>query len=296
MVTLFPQLLEAFAAHGIPRIAVQQQALSLHALNPRDFTEDAHRTVDDRPYGGGPGMVMRVAPLCRAITAAREKLLQAEALDAAGADSESRMLTVYLSPQGHRYTQQMARQLAGSPAVASAPDVASAPNVASATADTEFIPGRENSLQGVTSLVLVAGRYEGIDERLVSTDIDCEWSVGDFVLSGGELAAFLVIDSICRLLPGVLGNSESAESDSFGEDGLLDYPHYTRPQELEGRSVPDVLLSGDHSAIAEWRRRQALQRTMQRRPDLLKVAVANQMLSKQDLAMLRELGFETGKN
>ena len=283
MVTLFPELLDAFAAHGIPRIAVQQQALSLQAFNPRDFTDDPHRTVDDRPYGGGPGMVMRVAPLRRAIEAAREKLasLDAGARDTAGADRPSRALTVYLSPQGRPYNQQMARQLAGQ----------FSKQAGAAENEADLSPGQPQ-LSGVKSLVLVAGRYEGIDERLIGTDIDCEWSVGDYVLSGGELAALLVIDSIARLLPGVLGNSESAENDSFGEEGLLDHPHYTRPQELDGRNVPQVLLSGHHSSIEEWRRRQALERTLQRRPDLLQAAIANETLSKRDLELLDELGFE----
>ena len=265
VVTLFPEMLDSFAAHGIPRKAVQQQALALHAVNPRDFADDVHRTVDDRPYGGGPGMVMRVEPLRKAIAQA-QRLVAAE-------HSNQRPLTVYLSPQGQQYNQDIARNLVGRQSNEAA-----------------------HGVQNLSSLVLVAGRYEGIDERLIGSDIDCEWSVGDYVLSGGELAALLVIDSIARLLPGVLGNSESAENDSFGEDGLLDCPHYTRPQELAGKQVPEVLLSGDHAAIARWRRDQALQRTWQRRPELIQVAEANDVLDKRDLELLRTLGFSGNKD
>lgn len=264
MVTLFPELVDAFTAHGIPRKALKQCALSLSVMNPRDFTDDPHRTVDDRPYGGGPGMVMRVEPLRKAIAAAHEWI-------------GSEALTVYLSPQGTLYTQAMARQLAGR-----SPE----------SADNDLPIGESPDLRATEALVLVAGRYEGIDERLIDSDIDVEWSVGDFVLSGGELAALTVIDSIARLLPGVLGNSESADNDSFGEDGLLDFPHYTRPHELDGVAVPEVLLGGDHAAIAGWRRRQALHRTALRRPDMIKAALQGSQLNKQDLDSLRELGFD----
>ncbi len=273
--TLFPELLDSFAAHGIPRKAVQQCALSLCAVNPRDYTDDLHRTVDDRPYGGGPGMVMRVEPLRRAIAAAHEWV---------GGSA----LTVYLSPQGTVYTQLMARQLAGRAAVDT---VVGAVNLQQGLQQKQQ-QKRQQDLSATDALVLVAGRYEGIDERLIVSDVDCEWSVGDFILSGGELAAFSVVDSIARLLPGVLGNSESADNDSFGEDGLLDFPHYTRPEELDGEAVPAVLLSGDHAAIARWRRRKALQRTALRRPDMIKVALQNAALNNHDLDLLRELGFD----
>ena len=288
MVTLFPELLDAFAAHGIPRKAVQQCALSLRAVNPRDFTDDPHRTVDDRPYGGGPGMVMRVEPLRKAIAAAHQWVAFEAAFEAqAGPDADlkagSDALTVYLSPQGRVYNQSMARQLAGRLNDRSNEEAGGQP---------AFAAEPQPNLSSTTALVLVAGRYEGIDERLLASDIDCEWSVGDFVLSGGELAALSVIDSIARLLPDVLGNNESADNDSFGEDGLLDCPHYTRPHELDGEPVPDVLLSGDHAAIAKWRRREALHRTARRRPDLIKAAMDRAILNKQDLDSLRELGFD----
>ncbi len=285
VVTLFPEMLDSFSAHGIPRKALQQQALELHAVNPRDFAEDVHRTVDDRPYGGGPGMVMRVEPLRLAIAQAQR--LVSESLSQAR--QGSRPLTVYLSPQGQRYTQDMARVLAGRQS--------SRQSGQSVNTDLleRFDGLEEHELQDVSSLVLVAGRYEGIDERLIGSDIDCEWSVGDYVLSGGELASLLVIDSIVRLLPGVLGNSESADNDSFGEDGLLDFPHYTRPQELAGKQVPAVLLSGDHAAIARWRREQSLQRTWRRRPDLIRAAKAKEVLDKKDLELLSALGYQPEK-
>lgn len=220
VVTLFPELVQALIQSGIPRRAVDKGLLELVTWNPRDYTQDRHRTVDDRPYGGGPGMVMKYEPLRDAIQAAR----------AAVNDTAK---VIYLSPQGRTLDQQGVHELAA----------------------------RER-------LILVAGRYEGIDERVVETCIDEEWSIGDYVLSGGELAGMVLIDAVTRLQPGALGDEDSAQQDSF-MDGLLDYPHYTRPESVDGFEVPPVLLSGDHSAIARWRQHQALQRTWQRRPDLL---------------------------
>lgn len=219
VVTLFPELVAAVAKHGVVGRAVDEEKIRLAFENPRDYAEDRQRRVDDRPFGGGPGMVMQFAPLAAAIRQAR------------AAHSDTRV--VLMSPQGARFDQRKAEALARSP-----------------------------------SLVLVAGRYEGIDERLVDAEIDEELSLGDFVLSGGELAAMAVIDTVVRLLPGVLGHVDSAQQDSFS-DGLLDCPHYTRPPEVEGQVVPAVLQSGDHAAIARWRRQQQLGRTWLRRPELI---------------------------
>jgi len=220
VVTLFPEMLAAVSKVGITGRAVAHSLLSIHDYNPRDFTTDKHRTVDDRPYGGGPGMVMMVEPLRAAIGAARIQ-----------APKGARV--IHLSPQGRKLDQAGLRELAG-------------------------LPG----------LVLVASRYEGVDERLIAAEIDEEWSIGDYVLSGGELAAMVLIDGVTRLLPGTLGHKDSAAQDSFSE-GLLDYPHYTRPEVVEGETVPAVLASGDHQAIRRWRQKQALGRTWLRRPDLL---------------------------
>ena len=220
VVTLFPELVQALTEYGIPRRAAERGLLQLETWNPRDFTRDRHRTVDDRPYGGGPGMVMLVEPLRDAIEAARQ---------AAGEPAP----VIYLSPQGRRLDQAGVRELAQRP-----------------------------------RLILVAGRYEGIDERLIEAEIDEEWSIGDYVLSGGELAAMVLVDAVTRLLPGALGDADSAGQDSFTEQ-LLDYPHYTRPEEVDGRRVPEVLLGGNHAEIERWRRQQALGRTWERRPDLL---------------------------
>ncbi len=219
VVTLFPEMVRALLRYGVMGRAVQRELLHVDVFNPRDYTRDRHRTVDERPYGGGPGMVLKVEPMRDAIRAARE---------AAGA---ARVL--YLTPQGRRLEQAGVRELA---------------------------------TRG--SLVLVCGRYEGLDERVIAMEIDEEWSIGDYVLSGGEPAAVVVMDAVARLLPGVLGDAESAEQDSFVQ-GLLDYPHYTRPEEVNGLGVPPVLLSGDHEAIARWRLKEALGRTWLRRPDLL---------------------------
>lgn len=231
LITLFPELIQQATAFGVLGRAIKQQQLKLHCFNPRDYTEDKHRTVDDRPYGGGPGMLMKVEPLAKAIMAAKER--------AAAEQRAARV--VYLSPQGRQLDQQLVVETAASAATQA------------------------------TDLILIAGRYEGIDERLIESLIDEEWSVGDYVLSGGEFAALVVIDAITRLLPGVLGDDESAIQDSFMQ-GLLDCPHYTRPEVVDGQSVPDVLLSGDHKAIQRWRLKQSLGRTWLRRPDLLAAA------------------------
>ncbi len=223
VVTIFPELIAAFAAIGIVRKACGAGLAEIVAVNPRDFSEDARGTVDDAPYGGGPGMVMMVNPLRLAIADARR---------AAGGGGH----VIYLSPQGRRLDQRGVVELSRHP-----------------------------------HLVLLAGRYEGVDERIVERDVDEEWSLGDFVLSGGEIAAMAVIDSIVRLLPGALGDAGSAAADSFST-GLLDHPHYTRPEVIDGQRVPAVLLSGNHREIERWRREAALARTADRRPDLLAVA------------------------
>lgn len=220
IVTLFPGMFDAITEYGVTARAVKNGQLEIECWNPRDFTEDKHRTVDDRPYGGGPGMVMMVEPLQRALRAARESM---------GGDVK----TIYLSPQGRKLDQKAVDMLASE-----------------------------------QNLILVAGRYEGIDERFVENEIDEEWSIGDYVLSGGELAAMVMIDTVARQIPGVLGHQLSAVEDSFAE-GLLDCPHYTRPEVYNGQSVPNVLLSGNHQRIAQWRMQQSLGRTHERRPDLL---------------------------
>ncbi|HEY5717858.1 MAG TPA: tRNA (guanosine(37)-N1)-methyltransferase TrmD [Motiliproteus sp.] len=220
VVSLFPEMFAAITDYGVTGRAVKNGLISLECWNPRDFTHDKHRTVDDRPYGGGPGMLMKVQPLRDAIQAAKA---------AVGEGAK----VIYLSPQGRKLDQAGVAELAERDKV-----------------------------------VLVAGRYEGIDERLLETEIDEEWSIGDFVVSGGELPAMTLIDAVSRLLPGVLGHEDSASEDSFTE-GLLDCPHYTRPEDYDGRTVPEVLLSGNHEAIRRWRLQQQLGRTWQRRPDLL---------------------------
>ena len=219
VVTLFPEMIRQAAAYGIQGRAIERGLLELETWNPRDYSEDRHGGVDDRSYGGGPGMVMQVQPLRAAIRAARS--------------TGSAAPVIYLSPQGRRFDQQKALELAG-----------------------------------LERLVLVTGRYEGIDERVIEMDVDEELSIGDYVLSGGELPALVVLDAVTRLLPGALGDEDSAQNDSF-MDVLLDYPHYTRPEEIDGLRVPDVLIGGNHSLIDRWRRKQALGRTWQRRPDLL---------------------------
>ncbi len=231
VVTLLPEMFEA-ARLGVTGRAFERGLAQLRLWNPRDYTHDVHRTVDDRPYGGGPGMVMKVEPLRAAI------------LDAKRAAPGSRV--AYLSPQGRRFDQQAAAELAGR-----------------------------------DGLILVAGRYEGIDERIIARHVDEEWSIGDYVLSGGELAAMVLMDVVLRLRPGVLGHEDSAAQDSYTA-GLLDCPHYTRPEEIDGLRVPAVLLSGNHEAIRRWRLGQALRRTWERRPDLL----AQRALSDEERKLL----------
>lgn len=231
IVTIFPEMFQAVSDYGITRRAIESGLIRLQYWNPRDFTTDRHRTVDDRPYGGGPGMLMMAEPLRDAICAARESAARESMVRDAAMTEPPR--TIYLSPQGRPVDQRALEELASR-----------------------------------DSMILVAGRYEGIDERLIGAEIDEEWSIGDYVLSGGELAAMVLIDGVVRLLPGALGDPGSAEEDSFA-NGLLDYPQYTRPEELDGRRVPEILLSGDHERIREWRLKQSLGRTWQRRPDLL---------------------------
>ncbi|SJZ70014.1 tRNA (guanosine(37)-N1)-methyltransferase TrmD [Novilysobacter spongiicola] len=241
VVSLFPDFIAQCAAFGVTGRAVERGLLWLHGWNPRDYAEGNYRKVDDRPFGGGPGMVMLIDPLRNALQAARQ------------ADpAPSR--TIYLSPQGRPLTQSRVRELAGE-----------------------------------QRLVLLCGRYEGIDERLVAAEVDEEISIGDYVLSGGELAAAVLVDAVTRLQEGALNDAESAQQDSFG-DGLLDCPHYTRPVEHELGAVPEVLLSGNHAHIAAWRRMQSLGRTSQRRPDLLD----EQALSKADRKLLEQWRVEQG--
>lgn len=243
VISLFPEMFAAITEYGVTGRAVKQGRLSLNYLNPREFTTDKHQTVDDRPYGGGPGMVMKVSPLLDAIKTAKQQL---------GDDVK----VIYLSPQGQKLNQHALGEMAKR-----------------------------------KSMVLLAGRYEGIDERLVEQEIDEEWSIGDYVLSGGELAAMVMIDGIARLLPGVLGDAESAEQDSF-MSGLLDHPHYTRPEQLNGQTVPAVLLGGNHEAIRQWRLKQSLGRTWLRRPDLLE----SMTLSTEQAALLEEFIAERGQD
>jgi len=220
VVSLFPEMFKAVTDYGISRRAVENGLLTLEVWNPREFTEDKHRTVDDKPYGGGPGMLMKVQPLKDAINAAKSK-------------AQAQCPVIYLSPQGKPLEQA---------------DLA--------------------SLAMLPEVILVAGRYEGIDERLIESAIDMEVSIGDFVASGGELPAMLLIDGVTRLLPGAVGAADSVEQDSFS-NGLLDYPQYTRPETEDGLTVPEVLMSGDHGQIARWRKMQSLGRTYKKRPDLI---------------------------
>lgn len=239
IVTLFPEMFEAFLRYGVVGRAVSGGGLQVHCVNPRDFAIDRHQTVDDRPYGGGPGMVMMVEPLRRALESAQNWLTSLGSV---------RWKVIYLSPQGRPFAQADAK-----------------------------------SLSLGEDLILIAGRYEGVDERFISSYVDEEWSIGDYVLSGGELPAMVMIDAIGRLLPGVLGDAESAIQDSFVA-GLLDCPHYTRPPIYEGAKVPEVLLSGDHQKIAQWRMEQSLLRTWRRRPELLEKL----QLSDEQRALLKQ--------
>jgi len=243
VITLFPDMIENVARFGVTGRAAESGKLDLRTWNPRDYATDKHRTVDDRPYGGGPGMVMKVEPLSDAVSDAR-------------ASSGQRLRTVYLTPQGRRFTQAVADELAADPGV-----------------------------------LLIAGRYEGVDERFIEREVDDEISIGDYVLSGGELAAMVVIDAVARLLPGVLGDEDSAKEDSF-VSGLLDCPHYTRPEEIDGRRVPQVLLDGNHAEIRRWRLMQSLGRTWERRPDLLEAVE----LTNEQKALLDEYIRERDRN
>ncbi len=240
VITLFPELVASVVSSGVIRRAHEAKHIQLDLINPRDFTTDRHRTVDDRPFGGGPGMVMKADCLIPAIQDTRQNHKRHSSADD--------VKVIYLSPQGTQFDQSKALELS------------------------------EES-----GLVFVCGRYEGVDERVLEQHIDCEYSIGDFVLSGGELGAMVMIDAITRLLPHVLGHQESAEQDSFMQ-GVLDHPHYTRSELLSDASVPDVLKSGNHQAIAQWRRMQSLGRTQQRRPDLFEALE----LSKQDKKLLKQ--------
>lgn len=225
VVSLFPDMFASLTENGVTGRAFRQEMASLLLVNPRDFTRDVHRTVDDRPYGGGPGMVMLAEPLLAAVEHARDNLARGSALPPK---------VVYVSPQGRTFNQALAQE--------------------------QVSDGRP--------IVFMAGRYEGIDERIIETVVDEEWSLGDFVLSGGELPVMAMLDAMIRLLPGALGHKQSAEQDSF-VDNLLDCPHYTRPEVYAGKAVPEVLLSGNHERIRRWRLQQSLGRTWQRRPELL---------------------------
>ncbi|MDG2954066.1 tRNA (guanosine(37)-N1)-methyltransferase TrmD [Bisgaard Taxon 10/6] len=240
IVTLFPEMFKAITEFGVTGRAVKQNLLQVRCYNPRDFTHDKHKTVDDRPYGGGPGMLMMVQPLRDAIRAAKAQ---------AGEGAK----VIYLSPQGRKLEQSGVTELA------------------------------QNE-----KLILVCGRYEGIDERLIQTEIDEEWSIGDYVLTGGELPAMTLIDAVARFIPGVLGKQASADEDSFAA-GLLDCPHYTRPEQLDGLTVPPVLMSGNHEQIRQWRLKQSLKRTWLRRPELLEKLA----LTDEQKNMLRQIKSET---
>lgn len=240
VISVLPDIFEALR-FGVVGRAVERELLALHIIALRDFADEPHRQVDDRPYGGGPGMVMMYEPLAKAIEHAKVLL---------GEEAK----VVYLSPQGRTLHQAMIA---------------------------------ENLLPEAKPLILLCGRYEGIDERVLMQFVDEEWSVGDLVLSGGEFAALIALDAMIRLIPGALGHSASAVQDSFS-DGLLDYPHYTRPEQINGISVPAVLLGGNHEAIARWRRKMALGNTLRKRPDLLKALA----LSKNDEQLLAEFKKE----
>jgi len=242
VITLFPGMFDALTEYGVTSRAVEKCFLSVDCWNPRDYTEDRHRTVDDRPYGGGPGMVMKTGPL--------EKTLDA-ILNQRSRQRIDRKV-IYLSPQGRTFNHRMAEEF--------------------------------SQLSG---MILLSGRYEGIDDRFLREHIDHEVSIGDFVLTGGELPAMVLIDAVARLLPGVLGNEGSAEADSF-VDGLLDCPHYTRPESYKGQQVPEVLLSGNHEAIRRWRLKQSLGRTWLRRPELLELVD----LDEEQIKLLSEFKSE----
>ncbi|MGC7559866.1 tRNA (guanosine(37)-N1)-methyltransferase TrmD [Pasteurella sp. PK-2025] len=248
IISLFPEMFKAITEFGVTGRAVKQNLLQVQCWNPRDFTHDKHKTVDDRPYGGGPGMLMMVQPLRDAIFAAKAEVGEGAKV-------------IYLSPQGRKLDQAGVKVLAQH-----------------------------------QKLILLCGRYEGIDERLIETEVDEEWSVGDYVLTGGELPAMTLIDAVARFIPGVLGKQASAEEDSFAE-GLLDCPHYTRPEHLDGLTVPPVLMSGNHEEIRKWRLKQSLKRTWLRRPELLEgLALTDEQskLLKQIKAEYSEYQFNLG--
>lgn len=235
VLTIFPEMFSVLLVGGIVKRAIEGEYISVEPINIRDFAKDRHRTVDDRPYGGGSGMVMKPEPAAEAIRQARKK--------------HPESYTLLLTPQGRRFDQQVAQELAG-----------------------------------CSGLILVCGRYEGIDERVREHLVDDELSIGDYVLTGGELAAMVVIDAVSRLIPGTLGSEDSAQDDSFST-GLLEHPQYTRPRSFEGADVPDVLLSGNHGAVKEWRRQASLVRTMLNRPDLL----MDQPLTRSDMEFMKRL-------
>lgn len=244
LITLFPEMFVPVFELGVLGKAVHNGFINVGYLNPRDFTSDRHKTVDDRPYGGGPGMLMKVQPLQDAITSAKKRV---------GTDKNYR--TIYLSPQGSRLDH-----------------------------------GKVKELAQYEALILVSGRYEGVDQRLIEAEIDEEISIGDYVLSGGELASMVMVDAVARLIPGVLGHADSAQEDSF-VSGLLDHPHYTRPEEFNGQSVPAVLLSGDHEKIRRWRLKQSLGKTWLQRPELLK----NKSLNVEQQQLLQEFIEEANR-
>lgn len=241
VISLFPEMFKAVTESGVTGRACKNGLIEVNLWNPRNFALDKYQTVDDKPYGGGPGMLMKVQPLRDAISAARNQAPQGTKV-------------VYMSPQGERLSHSLV---------------------------TRF--------HNWGSIILIAGRYEGIDERLLQKEVDLEVSIGDYVLSGGEIPAMCVIDSVSRMVPGVLGNIRNAHEDSFA-DGLLHFPQYTRPEEIEGMRVPDVLISGDHEKIRRWRLQQALGRTLERRPDLLQ----SRLLSKEEQELLDKYLEEKG--
>ncbi len=243
VLTIFPELIDSFWAHGIVRRAVEFEKISVATVNIRDFADGRHKEVDDRPYGGGNGMVMKPEPLASALRAAKETRPAAR--------------TVLLTPRGELFTQQTAATMA----------------------------------RAEEDLILICGRYEGVDERVCREFVDHEISLGDFILTGGEVAAMTLIEAVIRLLPGVLGGAESAVKESFDED-LLEHDHYTRPAEFENQSVPEVLLSGNHAKIAEWRRLESLKRTFLTRPDLLK----KKEMSNQDKENLKSWGQDMSRD
>jgi tRNA (guanine37-N1)-methyltransferase len=238
VISLFPEMFAAITQHGITSRALEKKIYSLNVINPREFTTDNHKTVDDRPYGGGPGMLMLAEPLAKAIQAAKAQNTKAR--------------VIHLSPRGTPLTHEKVMQLSQE-----------------------------------KSLILLASRYEGVDERLLDALVDEELSIGDYVLSGGELPAMALIDAVVRQLPGSLGDADSALEDSF-VNGLLDCPHYTRPEAYEGKVVPEVLLSGNHAKIREWRLKQSLLLTRAKRPDLL----AARSLTKEEARLLKEIEQE----